>query len=158
MLKQDEIPPQQRIRFADLPDERETSDDMPRVEIWADGACDPNPGRGGWGCVLIYGQHRRELSGREDVSTNNRMELMAAIAGLEALKKPCAVRLCSDSQWLVKCATREWKRNMNLDLWERYDWAAMPHAIDCEWVRGHSGVAWNERCHTLATLALRGAA
>lgn len=126
----------------------------PEVQLWTDGNCEPNPGRGGWGCVLISGAHRRELSGGEDDTTNNRMELTAAVMGLEALKKPCNVTIYSDSQWMLKCASREWKRNANVDLWTRFDFAALSHEVRYEWVRGHVGTPLNERCHDLAQQAI----
>ena len=134
-----------------------------RVSIWTDGACSGNPGPGGWGAVLRYGARERELKGGEALTTNNRMELTAAIEALEALKRPCAVRLHTDSQYLRGGVTGwldGWKRNgwrtadrkpvKNEDLWRRLDAAAKPHTIEWLWVRGHSGNKFNERADLLA--------
>ncbi len=144
---------------------------MPRtetlVEIFSDGACSGNPGPGGYGTLLRCGTHLRELSGYETETTNNRMELMGAIVGLEALKRPCQVRLTTDSQYLHKGIT-EWVENWqrkgwinskkepvaNRDLWERLLAACAPHRIEWCWVRGHSGHAENERCDELAREAI----
>lgn len=127
---------------------------LPSVELYTDGGAEPNPGRGGWACVLVYGEHRRELSGAEDNVSNNRMELMAAVMGLEAIKKPCRLTIISDSQWMLKCAARQWGRNVHQDLWARFDFAAMPHELEFKWVRGHAGHPLNERCHELAQAAI----
>ena len=137
------------------------------VEIWTDGACSGNPGPGGWGTVLKYGGTLRELSGGETLTTNNRMELMAAIMALEALKRPCAVTLHTDSQYLkggIETWMRGWKRNgwrtadkkpvKNIDLWQRLDAAVAAHAIGWRWVKGHAGDPMNERCDELARLAM----
>lgn len=132
------------------------------VEIYTDGGCDPNPGVGGWAAVLRYNDHRKELSGGEARSTNNRMELTAAIAALEALKRPCRVILHTDSEYVKKGVTEwlpDWKRRgwrrkggpiLNLDLWRRLDEAAQRHDIEWCWVPGHAGVVENERCDQLA--------
>ena len=133
------------------------------VEIFTDGACSPNPGPGGWGAILRYGQHERELHGGDPATTNNRMEMMAAIAGLEALKRPCRVRLYSDSQYLREGITKwihGWKRRnwltadkqpvKNVDLWQRLDAAAARHVVDWQWVRGHAGHPENERADAIA--------
>src|SRR3954447_22013568 len=147
------------------------SDDRARsmadVEIFTDGACSGNPGPGGWGAVLRYGEVEKELSGGETPTTNNRMELMAAIAGLEALKRPCRVRLYTDSQylrqgiteWLPAWKARGWrtadkKPVKNVDLWQRLEAAAAPHDIEWHWVRGHSGHPENERADALARAAI----
>ena len=127
----------------------------PHVSIWTDGGCDPNPGYGAWAAVLTFEGHKRELTGTETDTTNNRMELMGVIGALEALKKPCDVTIHTDSQWVIKCGTREWKRQANLDLWSRYDYAHLSHEIEFKWVRGHNGEPMNERCHTLVEQALR---
>ena len=137
------------------------------VEIWTDGACSGNPGPGGWGTVLKYGGTLRELSGGETLTTNNRMELMAAIMALEALKRPCAVTLHTDSQYLkggIETWMRGWKKNgwrtadkkpvKNIDLWQRLDAAVAAHAIGWRWVKGHAGDPMNERCDELARLAM----
>src|SRR5438067_4781159 len=139
----------------------------PEVEIFTDGACSGNPGPGGWGAVLRYGAVEKELSGGEAATTNNRMELMAAIAGLEALKRPCRARLYTDSQylrdgitrWLPAWKARGWrtadkKPLKNLDLWQRLELAAAPHQIEWHWVRGHAGHPENERADALARGAI----
>jgi ribonuclease HI len=139
----------------------------PGVEIFTDGACSGNPGPGGWGAVLRYGAVEKELAGGEAATTNNRMELMAAIAALEALKRPCHVKLFTDSQylrhgitqWLPAWKARGWrtadkKPVKNLDLWQRLEIAAAPHAIDWHWVRGHAGHSENERADALARAAI----
>jgi ribonuclease HI len=132
------------------------------VIIYTDGGCVPNPGVGGWAAVLLYKERRKELSGGDAESTNNRMELMAAITALESLKRPCSVILYTDSQyvrkgiteWLPGWRKRNWRRKggavVNVDLWQRLDAAATPHTIDWRWVRGHTGNPENERCDELA--------
>jgi len=137
------------------------------VEIFTDGACRGNPGPGGWGAILRYGETERELSGGEAATTNNRMEMTAAIAALEALKRPCRVRLHTDSQyvrdgitrWLPSWKTRNWrtadkKPVKNIDLWQRLDAAAAPHQVEWIWVRGHAGHPENERADALARAAV----
>ncbi len=133
------------------------------VEIYTDGACSGNPGPGGWGAVLRYGEHERELSGGEADTTNNRMELMAAIVALEELKRPCTIKLTTDSQYVRKGIT-EWlagwkKKNWltasrqpvkNVDLWQRLEQATLGHTIEWCWVKGHSGHPDNERADDLA--------
>jgi ribonuclease HI len=139
----------------------------PEVEIFTDGACRGNPGPGGWGAILRYGEVEKELSGGEPQTTNNRMELMAAIAGLEALKRPCRVRVYTDSQyvrggitqWLPGWKARNWrtadkKPVKNVDLWQRLDAAALPHRIEWIWVKGHAGHPENERADALARAAV----
>jgi ribonuclease HI len=139
----------------------------PRVEIFSDGACSGNPGPGGWGTILRYGRAERELSGGEPATTNNRMELMAAIAGLEALKRPCRVKVYTDSQYLCDGITQwlpNWKRRgwrtaskapvKNVDLWQRLENAAAPHEVEWLWVRGHAGHPENERADALARGAI----
>ncbi|MFG1423245.1 ribonuclease HI [Roseixanthobacter liquoris] len=134
-----------------------------RIEIWTDGACSGNPGPGGWGAVLRSGPHEKELSGGEAHTTNNRMELMAAISALEALKKPSAVDLHTDSEYLRNGITKwvaGWRRNgwktadkkpvKNQDLWERLDAALGRHEIAWHWVKGHAGNELNERADQLA--------
>lgn len=142
------------------------------VTIYSDGACLGNPGPGGYGTVLLAGAHRKELSAGYRLTTNNRMELMGAIAGLESLKRPCAVTLWSDSQYVVHAFLKEWiagwqRRGWrtankepvkNQDLWQRLLRAAAPHEIDWRWVRGHTGDVENERCDQLAMAAATGAA
>jgi ribonuclease HI len=139
----------------------------PTVEIFTDGACRGNPGPGGWAAILRYGDTEKELSGGDPATTNNRMEMMAAIAALEALKRPCRVRLYTDSQyvrdgitrWLPGWKTRSWrtadkKPVKNVDLWQRLDAAAARHQIDWIWVRGHAGHPENERADALARAAV----
>ena len=138
------------------------------MQIWTDGACSGNPGPGGWAAILVWGRREKELSGGEAMTTNNRMELQAAIAGLSALKRPCAVDLFSDSQYLRDGITRwigTWKRNgwrttnrkpvKNADLWERLDALTAEHDITWHWVRGHTGTDRNERADQLAREALK---
>ena len=137
------------------------------VEIFSDGACSGNPGPGGYGTILRYGEHERELSGYAVKTTNNRMEMQGAIAGLEALKHPCQVRLISDSQYLVKGMTewiegwqrKGWKNSKkqevaNRDLWEQLLELAKRHQVDWVWVKGHAGHPENERCDELARLEI----
>ena len=141
---------------------------MNPVDIFTDGACSGNPGPGGWGVLLRYGGTEKELFGGEDATTNNRMELMAAIRAIEALKRPSAVRLHTDSTYLRDGITRwieGWKANgwktaakkpvKNVDLWRRLDAAAAPHDIEWRWVKGHAGHPDNERADALARKGLR---
>ena len=138
------------------------------VQIWTDGACLGNPGPGGWGALLRWNGSERELSGSEPDTTNNRMELMAAIQALEALKRPCAVTLTTESQYVRKGITEwlsNWKRNgwktasrkpvKNDDLWRRLDLAVARHQVSWAWVKGHSGHPENERADALASAAAR---
>jgi ribonuclease HI len=141
-----------------------SSAEMPLVEIATDGACKGNPGRGGWGALLRMGTTEKELSGGEPHTTNNRMELMAAIEGLKALKKPCRVRLSTDSRYVMDGLTKwikGWQRNgwktadkkpvKNADLWMALLEAAAPHRIEWQWVKGHAGHPDNERADKLAS-------
>jgi ribonuclease HI len=142
---------------------------LPQVTIYTDGGADPNPGTGGWAAILLdpVSGKKRELSGGEPRTTNNRMELTAAIRGLEALKQPCKVRLLTDSQYLKKGVTlwlkgwiaNGWKRKdgelQNADLWRRLSELIREHQIQWDWVRGHAGDRWNERADELATAAIR---
>jgi ribonuclease HI len=134
-----------------------------RVIIHTDGACSGNPGPGGWGAILEFGGHKHELMGGEPHTTNNRMELMAAIAALEALKRPCLVDLYTDSQYLrdgIMSWIKTWKRNgwrtadrkpvKNVDLWQRLDAALARHRVEWHWLRGHAGHPQNERADQLA--------
>ena len=134
------------------------------VTIHTDGGCEGNPGPGGWGAVLECAGRRRELSGGDPATTNNRMELTAALEALAALREPCAVTLWTDSQYLREGITRwlaNWKRRgwrtvakqpvKNADLWRRLDAAAAPHRIGWQWLKGHAGDALNERCDVLAS-------
>ena len=133
------------------------------VEVFTDGACKGNPGPGGWGALLRYGEHEKELHGGEAQTTNNRMELMAVIQALEALKRPSPVRITTDSQYVKRGVTEwmaRWKRNgwltaerqavKNRDLWERLDRALARHQVQWQWVRGHAGHPENERADGLA--------
>ena len=137
------------------------------VVLYTDGACSGNPGPGGWGSVLMYRGHRREMSGGEDQTTNNRMELMAVIKALEALKRPCKIKLHTDSTYVMKGMTEwleAWKRRnwrtadkkpvKNVDLWQRLEQAMGRHEVEWRWVRGHSGDTENERADELARGAI----
>lgn len=137
------------------------------VIIYTDGACSGNPGPGGWGAILIYGKHRKELSGGEAETTNNRMELMAAISALAALKRPSKVELHTDSNYVKQGITEwihGWKNNgwrtadkkpvKNAELWQALDDARKKHKISWHWVRGHAGHAENERADELAREAM----
>jgi ribonuclease HI len=137
------------------------------VTIYTDGACKGNPGVGGWGAVLISGEHRKELYGAEAHTTNNRMELMAAIMALNSLTKPCQVELYADSQYVLKGISEwlpGWKRKnwrsssnapvKNVDLWQRLDALSAQHQIAWHWVKGHAGHPGNERADALANLAI----
>ena len=136
---------------------------MSEVEIWTDGACKGNPGPGGWGAIIRSGAHEKELSGGEPLTTNNRMELLAAIRALEALKRPCEVTLTTDSNYVRDGITKwvhGWQKNgwktadrkpvKNGELWQALLEAAGPHVIDWRWVRGHNGHPENERADKLA--------
>lgn len=137
-----------------------------KVEIYTDGGCQPNPGTGGWAAILLYGGKEKELSGAEPNTTNNRMELTAAVRALEALKRPCHVILHTDSEYLkngVSTWIHGWKKNgwkrkdgalKNIDLWQRLDELTAKHKIDWRWVRGHAGHDLNERCDQLAGEAI----
>ncbi len=137
------------------------------VEIFSDGACSGNPGPGGWGTLLCYNEHCKELSGFEPETTNNRMEMIGAIEGLKALKRPCQVRVTTDSQYLKKGMTewldgwvkKGWKNSQrktvaNRDLWEQLLELKQIHEIEWCWVKGHDGHAENERCDELARAAI----
>ncbi|ABF09087.1 ribonuclease HI [Cupriavidus metallidurans] len=136
---------------------------MQEVTIYSDGACKGNPGPGGWGAVLVAGGHEKELFGGESPTTNNRMELMAVIEALRALKRPCIVNIYTDSQyvqkgiseWIHGWKARGWKTAdkkpvKNADLWQALDEAQKPHQITWHWVRGHNGHPGNERADALA--------
>ena len=140
---------------------------MDEVEIHTDGACRGNPGPGGWGALLRFGVHEKELYGAEAHTTNNRMELMAAIRALESLKRPCAVTLVTDSEylrqgitaWLPQWKARGWKTAAkkplkNVELWQRLEQASQRHRIDWRWIKGHAGHAGNERADALANRAV----
>ena len=137
------------------------------VHVYTDGACRGNPGPGGWGALLQYGDHEKELYGAERETTNNRMELMGAIQSLESLKRPCEVTLTTDSEYVRKGITEwihNWKRRgwktadkkpvKNQDLWQRLDVATHKHRIHWKWVRGHTGHPENERADQLANKAI----
>jgi len=140
---------------------------MKHIIIYTDGACRGNPGPGGWGVLLRYGSHEKTLAGYEAHTTNNRMELMAAIQGLAALQQPCKIDLYTDSQylqkgiseWLATWKRRGWKKSdkqpiKNQDLWERLDQEVIRHHITWHWVKAHNGHPENERADALANLAI----
>ena len=141
-----------------------------KITIYTDGACLKNPGLGGYGVVLLYGDHRKELSGGFRHTTNNRMEMFAAIVGLESLKEPCTVDLYSDSQYVVNAMTKGWAKRwkskgwmrnaqdkaLNPDLWERLLQLCDRHQVTFHWVRGHAGNVENERCDRLAVAGAKG--
>ena len=142
--------------------------ELPLVEIATDGACKGNPGPGGWGAVIRYGDREKDISGGELLTTNNRMELMAAIEALNALKRPCRVKLSTDSRYVMDGLTKwlkGWQRNgwrtsdrkpvKNADLWQALIDAAAPHRIEWQWVKGHAGHPDNERADRLACAAAR---
>src|SRR6266478_2892289 len=146
-----------------------TSIAEPHVEIYTDGGCEPNPGLGGYGVVLLHPKKRAEASGGFRLTTNNRMEIFAAIAGLEMLKQPCKVTLYSDSQYLVKAMMESWvatwkkkgwwrtnkERPEHVDLWQRLDRLCETHQVEFRWVKGHAGNPENERCDQVSMEALR---
>ena len=136
---------------------------MKQVTIYTDGACKQNPGPGGWGCILIYGEHEKTLFGGDTHTTNNRMELLAAIRGLEALESPCKVDLFTDSKyvkdgiskWIHNWKKRNWRKSdgkpvVNDDLWRELDTAREAHEVEWHWVKGHSGDHYNEIADQLA--------
>lgn len=137
---------------------------MKKVDIYTDGACKGNPGPGGYGAVLVYGGREKEFSGGEAMTTNNRMELLAAIVALTALKEPCEVTLTSDSKYLVDAVTKKWvygwrqkgwkksdgKPALNIDLWEELLTLLDIHKVTFNWIKGHAGHPYNERCDALA--------
>lgn len=138
---------------------------MKKVSIYTDGACRGNPGKGGWGAILVYGGREKELSGGEAETTNNRMELSAVIAALGALKEPCEVTLTTDSQyvvnaiekgWLASWQQKGWRKSdrgavLNVDLWQKLVALLDLHKVNFVWVKGHNGHPYNERCDKLAT-------
>ena len=140
--------------------------DLPKVTIYTDGACNPNPGPGGWGALLRFGTHEKTLSGGSPATTNNRMEITAAIEGIKALQRPCQVDIYTDSEylkrgiteWLPNWRRRGWKRKggtlANSDLWQALDAALSRHSITWHWVRGHAGDKHNERVDQLANAAI----
>ena len=144
-----------------------TSSSLPKVTIYTDGACEGNPGPGGWGAMLIAGSATKELCGGEKETTNNRMELTAALRALEALNQSCQVDLFTDSEylkrgiteWLKGWKARGWKRKegelKNVDLWKALDAVLSKHQVSWRWVRGHAGNAYNERVDSLARGAVR---
>lgn len=138
---------------------------MKHVDIYTDGACRGNPGRGGWGAILVYRGVEKELSGGEAMTTNNRMELSAVIAALSALREPCEITLTSDSKYVVDAVTKGWAKSwqargwvkpdkspaLNPDLWEKLLGLLDYHKVTFVWVKGHAGHPYNERCDKLAT-------
>ena len=137
---------------------------MKHIQIFTDGACSGNPGPGGWGAILRYKAHEKELSGGEAETTNNRIELMALIAALEQLKEPCEIDLCSDSQYVINGLQKGWAKGwrargwkkadkspaLNSDLWARLLDLSEAHTIHYNWIKGHAGHPENERCDRLA--------
>ncbi len=134
---------------------------MKSVKLFSDGSCLGNPGAGGWAYILQYGDAIKKASGAEVMTTNNQMELTAAIMGLSALKQPCRVELFTDSEyvvkainsWLAKWVVTDFKGKKNADLWRRYLAAAAPHEIRASWVKGHAGHPQNEECDAMARAA-----
>ncbi len=138
---------------------------MKKVDIYTDGACRGNPGKGGWGAILVYGDKKKELCGGDKETTNNRMELTAAIEALSALKEPCEVTMTSDSQYLINGITKGWAVSwrekgwkkadrspaLNPDLWQKLLDLLEIHKVEFVWVKGHAGHPYNERCDELAT-------
>ncbi len=138
---------------------------MKHVDIYTDGACRGNPGKGGWGAILVYGGVEKELSGGERETTNNRMELTAVISALSALRERCEVTLTSDSKYVIDAVTKGWAASwkqkgwrkadkspaLNVDLWEQLLALLNQHEVTFVWVRGHNGHPYNERCDVLAT-------
>ena len=138
---------------------------MRKVELYTDGACSGNPGAGGWGAILVFEGHEKELSGYNGETTNNRMELSAVIEGLKALKEPCEVELTTDSKYVADALTlgwaEGWRKNgwikkdkkpaLNPDLWEELLKLCEINKVNIHWVKGHAGHPYNERCDTLAT-------
>ena len=137
---------------------------MKKIQIYTDGACSGNPGKGGWGAVLVYNGKEKEISGGEDMTTNNRMELTAVIEALSALKEPCEVTLTTDSKyvcdavnkgWVYSWKSKGWKKAdkkpaLNVDLWEKLLALLEVHKVEFVWVKGHNGHPYNERCDRLA--------
>lgn len=142
---------------------------MKTVTIYTDGACSGNPGPGGWGAILIYGEHKKELSGGEAHTTNNRMELTGVITALEALKEPCVVELYSDSKYVIDALEKGWARGwkargwvksdkkpaLNPDLWEKLLMLCEKHTVKLHWVKGHAENEFNNRCDELAVAESR---
>jgi ribonuclease HI len=141
--------------------------DLPRVTIYTDGACEPNPGPGGWAALLLFGKHEKVLSGAEPHTTNNRMELTAAVRALNALSEPCRVNFFTDSEylrrgiseWLPDWRRRGWKRKSgklaNIDLWQALEASLSEHDLTWHWIRGHAGNPFNQRVDSLARKAMR---
>ena len=137
---------------------------LKQVTIFSDGACSGNPGPGGWGAILRYGVHEKEICGGEAQTTNNRMELTAVLRALQLLKEPCEVTLCSDSKYVIDALSKGWAKNwqknhwiksdkkpaLNADLWEQLLAAAAPHILHYHWIKGHAGHPENDRCDQMA--------
>ena len=137
---------------------------MKTVYLYTDGACERNPGPGGWGSILIYNEYRKELGGNEKYTTNNRMEMMAVIQGLEAINEPCIVELYSDSRYVIDALrlgwAKKWKANhwirsgnvmaANADLWDKLLCLTDIHTVNCHWVKGHADNEFNNRCDEIA--------
>ncbi len=143
---------------------KKDGDRMKTITIYTDGACSGNPGPGGWGAILMYGDHKKELSGGDSATTNNRMEMQAVISALEALKEPCVVELFSDSKYVIDALEKGWaegwkkrgwvksdkKPALNKDLWEQMLTLTHKHQVNLHWVKGHSTNPYNNRCDELA--------
>lgn len=150
--------------------QRMSGQSFPEIEIYTDGGCQPNPGRGGFAAVLVHSKKRLEVKGGFRLTTNNRMEILAAIRGLEMLNRRCRVTVYSDSRyvvdammkgWVKAWKSREWRRKdkscpENVDLWERLEVLCQKHLVEFRWIRGHAGHRENERCDALSSEALRG--
>ena len=140
--------------------------ELPLVKVYSDGACSGNPGPGGWGAILVWNGREKEISGGEALTTNNRMEITAALEALRSLKQPCKVQIFTDSAYLQNAATvwmRDWKRRgwrrkegalLNAELWQALDLEMARHHVDWEWVKGHAGHRYNERADALARKAI----
>lgn len=141
---------------------------MQHLHLYSDGACSGNPGPGGWGCILVYGKTERHLSGYDEHTTNNRMEMMAIVKGLEGLQRPCHLTIVTDSQYVKNAFTEgwleKWQRNnwktanrdpvKNKDLWLQLLLLCSKHTVSWQWVKGHSGHIYNEQCDELARAAI----
>lgn len=145
------------FKIAPFPRRQEGLKPAQKVVVITDGGCEPNPGTGGWGALVKRDNDVQELYGGKIETTNQQMEITAAIMGLRALGEPCEVEVISDSQYVVYTMTKGWKRRANKELWEQLDEAAAPHKVTWTWVRGHDGHKGNERAHVLADQGMKDA-